>query len=130
MYCLWPVSACVEQLLTRALQEVADGALGNPILKMGIHAAEGELLPCFVAGLLEGVVLEVPIVAVVAEYPHAVLGGECLKGVFGSKSFRRFIIKLKVDKAQAAEVVNEDGGAPVAPLGKFAFHLCEEFDFS
>jgi hypothetical protein len=120
----------VEQLLARALQEVVYGALGNPILKMGIHAAEGELLSCFVAGLFEGVVLEAPIVAVVVEYPHAVLGGECLEGAFGSKSFRRCIVDLKVDKAQAAEVVDKDGAAHVAPLDKFAFHLREEFDFS
>jgi hypothetical protein len=58
-------SACVEQLLTRALQEVADGALGDPILEMGIDAAEGELLSSFVAGLFEGVVLEAAIVAMV-----------------------------------------------------------------
>jgi len=37
---------------------------------------------------------------------------------------------LKVDEAPAAEVVNEDGGAPVASLGEFALHLHEEFDFS
>ena len=30
---------------------------------------------------------------------------------------------------QAAEVVNEDGGAPVAPLGEFASHSREESDF-
>ncbi len=130
MHCLRPASASVEQLLARALREVADGALGDPVLKMGIHSAEGELLSCFVAGLFEGVVLEAPIVAVVVEYPHAVLGGECLEGAFGSKSFRGCIIDLKVDEAQAAEVVNEDGGAPVVPLGEFAFHLREESDFS
>ncbi len=42
-----------------------DTALGDPILKMGIDAAKGELLSCFVAGLFEGVVLEAAIVAVV-----------------------------------------------------------------
>ena len=103
MHCLRPASACVEQLLAPALQEVADGALGNPLLKMGIHVIEGELLSCFMAGLLEGVVLEAPVVSVVVEYPHAVLGGECLEGVFGFESFRGCIIDLKVDKAQAAE---------------------------
>ncbi len=42
-----------------------DTALGNPILKMGIDAAEGELSSCFVAGLFEGIVLEAAIVAMV-----------------------------------------------------------------
>ncbi len=120
----------MEQLLARALREVTDGALGNPILKMGIDAAEGELLLRFVAGLFEGVVLEAAIVTVVVEYPHTVLDGECLKGAFGSESFRGKIVDLTVDEAQAAEVVDEDGGAPVAPLGKFAFHLREESNFS
>jgi hypothetical protein len=46
----------VEQLLACALREVADGALGDAILKMGIDAAEGELLLGVVAGLFEGVV--------------------------------------------------------------------------
>ncbi len=63
MHCLRPASACVEQLLARPLQEVANGVLSDPILKMGIHAAEGELLSRFVAGLFEGVVLEAAIVA-------------------------------------------------------------------
>ncbi len=107
-----------------------DGALGDPILKMGIHAAEGELLSRFVAGLFEGVVLEAPIVAVVVEYPHAVLGNECLEGEFGSESLCGCIVDLKVDEAQAAEVVDKDGGAPVVPFGEFAFHLRKESDFS
>ncbi len=74
--------------------------------------------------------MEATIVAMVVEYPHAMLGGECLEGAFGSESFRRCTIDLKVDKAQAAEMVDEAGGAPVASLGKFAFHLRKESDFS
>jgi hypothetical protein len=93
---------------------------------MSIHATEGELLAHFMAGLLKGVVMEAPIVAVVVEYPDAVLGGKCLKGTFGSESLRGCVINFEVDEAQAAEVVNEDGGAPVAPLGEFAFHLRKE----
>ncbi len=84
MHCLWPASACVEQLLASALGEVADGALSNAILEVGIDAAEGELLSCVVAGLLEGVVVEAPVVAVVVLDPHTVLGSEGLEGVYGS----------------------------------------------
>ncbi len=104
--------------------------LSDPVLKMGIHAVEGELLLHFVAGLLESVVMEAPVVAVVVEYPHAMLGSECLEGAFGSKSFRGCIVDLEVDEVQVAEVVDEDGGAPVAPLGEFALHLRKESDFS
>jgi hypothetical protein len=78
----------METLLARAFREITDGALGDAILEVGIHATEGELLPRIVAGLLEGIVMEAPIVAVVVEDLHAVLGGECLEGTFGSESFR------------------------------------------
>ncbi len=86
VHCLRPASVCVEQLLARALQEIGDRALGDAILKMGIHATEGELLSRVVAGLLEGIVVEAPVVAVVVEYLHAVLSGECLEGAFGGNS--------------------------------------------
>ena len=72
----------MEQLLACALREIADGALSDAILEVGIHDVEGELLSCIVAGLLEGIVMEAPVVTVVVEYLHAVLGGECLESVF------------------------------------------------
>jgi hypothetical protein len=37
----------------------------------------------------------------------------------------RCIVDLEANNAQAAEVVDEDGGARVAPLGEFAFQLSE-----
>jgi hypothetical protein len=73
----------VEQLLACALQEVADGALGNAILEVGIDATEGELLSRVVAGLLESVVVEMPVVAMVMLDSYAVLGGEGLEGALG-----------------------------------------------
>ena len=73
----------MEQLLACAFREIADRALGDAILEMSIDSAEGELLSRVVAGLFEGVVLEAPIIAVVMEDFHAVLGGECLEGAFG-----------------------------------------------
>ena len=84
MHCLRPASACVEQLLACALREIEDGALGDTILEVGIDSAEGELLSRVVAGLSEGIVLETPIIAVVVEDLHIVLGSECLEGAFGS----------------------------------------------
>ncbi len=73
----------MEQLLASALREVADGALGDAILEVGIDAAEGELLSCFMAGLLEGIVMEAPVVAVVVLDPHTMLGSKGLEGAFG-----------------------------------------------
>jgi hypothetical protein len=78
----------VEQLLACVLREVADGSLGDAILEMGIDAAEGELLSGVVAGLLESVVEESPVVAVIMLDSHAVLGGEGLEGAFGLDSLR------------------------------------------
>ncbi len=65
--CLWPAGARVEQLLVRAFQEVLDGLLGNAILEVCIYPTEGELLPCIVACLSEGVVLKASVVAVVVQ---------------------------------------------------------------
>ena len=40
----WPSVIRVEQLFPRILAEVPNGFLSNPILEMGIDAAEGEPL--------------------------------------------------------------------------------------
>jgi hypothetical protein len=55
----------VEQLLACAFQEVLDGLLGDAILKVGIYPTEGDLLPCFMAYLSEGIDVELSIVAMV-----------------------------------------------------------------
>ncbi len=73
----------MEQLLASAFGEVADGALGDAILEVGIDAAEGEMLSRVVAGLLEGVVKEATVVAVVVLDLHTMIGGEGLEGAFG-----------------------------------------------
>ncbi len=56
--CLRPASASMQQLLARALQEIADGALGNAILEVSVYTTEGELLAHNVARLLERIVGE------------------------------------------------------------------------
>ncbi len=73
--CLWPASASVQQLLACALQEIADGALGNAILEVSIYATEGELLARVLACLLEHIVGESNVVAVIMLNFYAVLGG-------------------------------------------------------
>jgi hypothetical protein len=55
----------MEQLLPCTCREVSDGSLGNVILEVGIYPTEGELLPCFIACLLEGIVMEPSVVAMV-----------------------------------------------------------------
>jgi hypothetical protein len=86
VHCLRPASASVQQLLARALQEVADGLLGDAILKVCVNATEGKLLVLFVAGLFERVIGKLPIVAMVMLNFYAILGGKGLKGSFGGDS--------------------------------------------
>ncbi len=85
--CLGPASASMQQLLVCALREIADGALGNAILEVSVYATEGELLARIVARLLEHIVRELTVVAVIMLNFYAVLGGEGLKGVFGGNGF-------------------------------------------
>jgi hypothetical protein len=77
----------MQRLLAHALQEIADGSLGDAILEMGIYATEGELLARFVARLLERIVGESTIVAVIMLIFYAVLSGEGLEGAFGGNGF-------------------------------------------
>ena len=81
-------TACSQRALACAFREVADGALGDAILEVGIDATEGELLSRVVAGLLESVVVETPVGAMVMVDSYVVLGGEGLEGAFGLDSLR------------------------------------------
>jgi hypothetical protein len=100
--------------------------LNDAILEVGVYATEGKLLACVVACLLEGIVREAPIVTVVVLDPNAMLGSEGLEGAFGGKGFNQRVIDLGVDVSQATVVVDEDSGAAIALLGKFAFKLCDK----
>ncbi len=48
-----PTSPGVQYLLSCALGEVTDGALGDAILEVGVDATEGELLARVVTGFFE-----------------------------------------------------------------------------
>ncbi len=77
----------MQQLLAHALREILDGALGDSIFEVSAYATEGELLACVVACLLERIVRESTIVAVIMLNFDAVLGGKGLEGAFGGKGF-------------------------------------------
>jgi hypothetical protein len=91
--------------------------LGDAILKVGIDPTEGELLPCVVACLSEGVAVKMSVVAVVMEDLDSILCSVLLKGKLGSESFAGLVVELEVDKLKVAEVVDEDGGALAVLLG-------------
>ncbi len=86
---LRPALLGMQELLSRALGEVANGPLCNSILEMSIHSAEGEFLVRFLARADKSGVGEAPIVTVVVGNPDAVLGGVALEGSLGVDSFGR-----------------------------------------
>ncbi len=79
----WPSVPCVEQLLSRTLTEVANGLVGYSILKMSIDATEGKSLICTCACVLEVIIGESTIVAMVVKNLHAMLFGKVLEGSLG-----------------------------------------------
>jgi hypothetical protein len=87
VHCLRPASVSMQQLLAHALQEVADGVLGNAILEVSVYATEGELLALLVACLLECIIGKPTVVAVVMLNFYAMLSGEGLDGAFGGDGF-------------------------------------------
>ena len=95
--------------------------LGYAILKVGIDPTEGELLPCVVACLLEGIVMEASVVAVIMEDLDSMFCRVLFEGKLGGECFAGLVAKLEVDKMEVAIVVDKDGGALIALLGEFAF---------
>jgi hypothetical protein len=65
---------------------------------VGIDATEGEMLAAIVASFLEGIVVKMPIVAVVVLDADAVLGSKGLEGLLGGNSFNGRVVDLKMDK--------------------------------
>jgi hypothetical protein len=78
----------MQELLPRALREVANGPLRDSILEMGIYSAKGEFLLRFLARADEGGVCKVPIIAVVLGNLDAVLGGKMLERALGVDGLR------------------------------------------
>ena len=83
-------------MLACALGEVANAALGNAILEVGVYATEGELLTRVMTCLFEGIVGESPIVTVVVVDSDAMFGSKGLEGAFGGNSFDQQVIDLGV----------------------------------
>ena len=93
------------------------------ILKMGVHAAKGELLSRVLTCLFEGVVHKSPIVAMIVLNFHAVVSGKLLEGMLGFDCFGGTLILHQMYESQVGEMVNEDGSAVVTAIGKFSFEL-------
>ncbi len=64
-----------------------DGLLGDAILEVGVYPTKGELLPCIMACLSEGIVMKLPIIAVIVHDFDSVLGCVLFKSELGGKCF-------------------------------------------
>ncbi len=73
--------------------------------------------------LLEGIVMESLIVAVVVEDFHCMFGHVLLKGKLGGKCLCQRIVDFKVNKAKMAEMFDKHSDALVALLGELPFQL-------
>ncbi len=66
--------------------------------------------------------MEASIVTVVVMDLDSVFCSRLFKGKLGDECFVGLVVKLEVDKMEAAIVVNKDSGAFVVLLCKFAFN--------
>ncbi len=79
----WPLLVHVQQRLPSTFTKITNGLLGNPILEVSINATEGEVLPCTLTRLFEGVVGKSPIAAAVMKDLDTVLFGKDLESLLG-----------------------------------------------
>jgi hypothetical protein len=76
----------MQELLARALRQVANGSFSHPILEMRIDSAEGEFLLRLLARANKSSVRKSSVVAMVVSNFHTVLSGElfeCTLGING-----------------------------------------------
>jgi hypothetical protein len=117
----------VEELLSRALREIADRTLRNSILEVGVDATKGELLALGVACLSKKAVREASIIAVVMGDADPMLGCEAFEGVLRVESFLAGEVRRhEVHELEAREVIDEDGSVLVSGLGEYALRLAIE----
>jgi hypothetical protein len=87
--CSWPLLPCMEELFPCTLAEIADSLLHDAVLEVGIDTTKGKSLSLCAATVLEGVVHEASIIAVVVEDAYAMLlGGVLERTLSGHHLFR------------------------------------------
>ena len=123
MHCRGPASLGVQELLACACRKVADRALGDAILEVGVYATQGESLSCVFSCLFKCIVFKSSVVAMVMKDSHAVVGGELFECALGLDCFVGAEILHQMYESQTGVVVHEDGGAGVSARGEFARYL-------
>jgi hypothetical protein len=93
---------------------------------VGIDPTEGELLSFCTAAVLEGVVCESSVVAVVVEDVDAVLLRKVFKGLLGFHGFLGGKLGHQMNVLEPGVVVHEDGGRRVTLLGECPLQLSNE----
>jgi hypothetical protein len=121
-----PALAHMQELLPRILPEISDGFLCNAILEVGIDPTEGELLSFCTAAVLEGIVCESSVVAVVVEDADAMLLGEVFKGLLGFHGFLGGKLGHQMNVLEPGVVVHKDGGHRLVLLGECPLQLSNE----
>ncbi len=84
-----PSLSRVEELFPCNLVEITDSYLCNAVVEVGVETTEGEVLSFCTATVLDGIVGEASIVAVVVEDADAMLLGKVFKRVLSIHHFFR-----------------------------------------
>ena len=116
-----PLLFHMEELLPCTLVEVPDGFLCDAILGMGIDPTKGMTSSLGAAAVLECVVSESLIVAMVVEDADAVLLGKVLERALGFHCFFRGELGHEMDVLKLGVLGNKGGGCSVAFLGECSF---------
>ncbi len=93
---------------------------------MGVHATKGGLLAAVLALLLEGVVCESSVVAVIMQNFYAVFGSELFERALGLEGLLGGKIKHEMNESEAREVVHKDGAPVYCFLVSFPFNCAKK----
>ncbi len=110
--------ARMEELLPCTLTEVSDGFFRRAIMEVGVDPPKGETLPLGTAAVLEGIVHELLVVAVVVEDADAVLLSKVFERMLGFHCLFRGELGHEVNVLGLGVGVDKDGGCCVAFLGE------------
>ena len=113
-----PLVPCMEQLLSCALTEVANGLFDYSILKMSVDAAEGDSLIHTCACILEVIVGKLTIVAMLVKNSHTMLFGKVLEGLLGVNCLLRSETSHQMNVLQTCIVVRENRDGSILLLCK------------
>lgn len=114
---LWPAMFGVHNHGACPILQVTNTPLRYPILEVSVHATKCQLLSLLVTIESKTIVREAAVVAVIALDLDVVTERVPFKGMFRSERLHGAVGFLHVHKGEAAEVINENGGAGKSFVG-------------